>query len=69
MSYSPPKKATVIMSLIILLIGILLGILGFFDVIPRINGNNYNEYFVIAGFILSFLAWLIMYLGVRIRGF
>ena len=68
MAYSPPTKKTVMFSLICVLLGIILGILGFLNLIPSAGGVNWNNIMVYIGFGLCFLAWLLMYIGVRMHG-
>ena len=68
MGYSPPTKNTVMLSLFCVLIGIILGILGFLNLIPIKGGVNWNDILVYIGFGLCFLAWLLMYIGVRLHG-
>ena len=74
-AYSPPKKSTVIISLILLLIGIILGVIAFLGeastLLPFLElfGLTAEEMCLLICFALSFLAWLLMYLGVKLRGF
>jgi len=63
MSYSPPTKKTVMLSFICLLIGIVLGILGFLGLV-----GDLSQIIVYIAFGLCFFAWLLMYIGVRFRG-
>ena len=65
MGYSPPKKATVMLSFLILIIGIILGICGVLNVI---KGGNISDYLIYAGLGLCFLSWLLMWIGVKLRG-
>ncbi|TFG15716.1 MAG: hypothetical protein EU535_01275 [Promethearchaeota archaeon] len=67
MSYSPPTKGTLILSFLILLIGIVIGIWEIYDGLSKILGVPSN-YILLAGFILTFLSWIIVYIGVRVRG-
>jgi hypothetical protein len=67
MPYSPPTKATVILSLLILLIGIIIGIWEIYDGLSKMVNVSPN-YVLLGAFILTFLSWLIMYIGVRLRG-
>lgn len=67
MSYSPPTKGTIIFSFLVLIIGIAIGIWEVYDGLSSMIGVNSN-YIIIAGFVLTFLSWLIMYIGVRVRG-
>ena len=71
MPYSPPKKATLIISLIFELLGIIIGLLGLYGygyLLPISLGMNNDTLFVIVGFLLTLIGWLIVYLGVRLRG-
>ncbi|MFX1393225.1 MAG: hypothetical protein ACFFAH_06565 [Promethearchaeota archaeon] len=63
MSYSPPTKRTIIISFLLLIIGIVLGLLGFLGLV-----KGYNDIFIYIGFGLIVLSWLLMYIGVRFRG-
>ncbi|TFF87816.1 MAG: hypothetical protein EU548_09740 [Promethearchaeota archaeon] len=75
MSWSPPKKITVIISFIILVLGVglflylILGepLLSILPVIPIVEYSQFQIYSMIA-IGLVFLAWLIMLLGVLVRG-
>jgi hypothetical protein len=67
MSYSPPTKKTIMLSFLFLLIGIIIGIWELYDGLSTILNINSN-YLIIAGFGLVFLSWIIMYIGVRVRG-
>jgi hypothetical protein len=67
MAYSPPKKATIILSLLFLLIGIIIGIWEIYDGLSKTLNINSN-YILIGAFILTLISWLIMYIGVRVRG-
>jgi len=64
MPYSPPTKMTIIISLIILIIGFILGLVGLY--VPAVK--NWSEILVLIGLILCSLAWVLMLLGVLIRG-
>ena len=67
MSYSPPTKKTIMFSFLVLLIGLVIGIMEIYDGLGKTLGVPSN-YLLLAGFILCFLSWLIIYIGVRVRG-
>ncbi|MFX1259627.1 MAG: hypothetical protein ACFFAN_17370 [Promethearchaeota archaeon] len=67
MSYSPPKKGTIILAFLVLLIGIIIGIWELYDGLST-SLNIDSNYLIIAGFILTFFSFLIMYIGVKARG-
>ena len=67
MSYSPPTKGTIIFSFLVLLIGLAIGIYEIYNGLAKTLGVPSN-YLILAGFILAFLSWLIIYIGVRVRG-
>ncbi len=67
MSYSPPTKKTIMFSFLVLLIGMVIGIWEVYDGLSATLGVPAN-YILLAGFILCFLSWLIIYIGVRVRG-
>ena len=67
MPYSPPTKGTIILSFLILLIGLAIGIWEIYDGLSKMIGID-SSYILLAGFILTFLSWLLMYIGVRLRG-
>ena len=67
MSYSPPTKGTILFSFLVLIIGIGIGIYEIYDGLSATLGVPAN-YILLAGFILCFLSWLIIYIGVRVRG-
>lgn len=63
MPYSPPKKATLILSLIFVLAGIILGLMALYGVVI-----SKNDLYVVIGFGLTLIGWLIVYLGIITRG-
>lgn len=67
MAYSPPTKATLIFSFLILLIGVIIGILEIYDGLSK-TLNIPSNYILLAGFVLTILSWIIVYIGVRLRG-
>ena len=74
MQYSPPKKSTILFSFLIMFIGIILGVLGVMGqmsvLIPGtiIFGLDADQLFILIGFLLVIIAWLLMFLGVLFRG-
>ncbi len=74
MSYSPPKKVTVILSFIILALGIILGLTFIFepdviyDLFSDIPIEDFTKTFMTICFSLTLIGWLLLYLGVRMRG-
>ena len=67
MSYRPPTKSTIMFSFLVLLIGLVIGIWELYDGLGKTLGVD-STYLILAGFILAFLSWLIIYIGVRVRG-
>ncbi|NVM28019.1 MAG: hypothetical protein HWN65_04170 [Candidatus Helarchaeota archaeon] len=65
MGWSPPRKVTVVLTLFIEIFGLLLG-LGAHSVFEL--GVQLDPIFVIVGFGLCFVGWLVLLLGVMIRG-
>lgn len=63
MSYSPPTKRTIYISFLLLVIGIVLALVGFFHLV-----KGYSDWFIYIGFGLVVLSWILMYIGVRVRG-
>jgi len=66
--WSPPKNSTMSFSLLILVLGIYLGIGGYFhefpaDLIPISIDSNILLIFI--GLALPFLSWLILYIGIK----
>ncbi len=71
MPYSPPKKSTLMLSLLLELLGVILAFSGFLDTFapqPVALGYNMNELCIIIGLILTLISWFIMFLGVKFRG-
>ncbi|MFX0140447.1 MAG: hypothetical protein ACFFDN_42805 [Candidatus Hodarchaeota archaeon] len=64
MPYSPPTKMTIIISVICLIIGFVLGIVGLY--VPAVK--DWSEILILIGLILCCIAWVLMFLGVMIRG-
>ncbi|MHA1106739.1 MAG: hypothetical protein ACTSPN_13640 [Promethearchaeota archaeon] len=79
MVWTPPKKSTVILSFIFMVLGLVLLIellwtpMGFYSILPALTflepTLNSAEVWLIIGLFLIFFAWLLMVLGVRVRGF
>ncbi|MBY9005828.1 MAG: hypothetical protein KGD63_03635 [Candidatus Lokiarchaeota archaeon] len=68
---SPPKKITVIISIIIVFIGIIVSIIGYFSLFPSeiiIFDIEINEFFVYAGLVIIGFGWFLIFLGTRLRG-
>jgi len=67
MGWSPPKKFTVIISFLILVVGISCGLIsyGIWDV--DLFGLD-SLTIGILGIVLCFLSWLVLMLGVLVRG-
>lgn len=68
--WSPPKKSTMLLSALILILGAVIGIGGFRgefpnDLIPI--GMNTNDLFAFIGMFCPLLSYLILYLGVISR--
>jgi hypothetical protein len=73
LAWTPPSKFTVILSLLILLGGLFVlieVIFGVPGVLPAFNLGtlSVNETWGLIGLILVFLSWLLMMLGVRVKG-
>lgn len=74
MSYSPPKKITVIISFLLLVLGFLLilsiyWIPDIYNALPAIDiGFSKIEFYVIVALTLIFLSWLLFFIGIRYRG-
>jgi len=68
MTYSPPTKKTVMLSLLVLLIGIGIGILEFSDGSFSASWGLSSMLVMYIAFGLCFLSWIIMMIGVLFRG-
>ena len=78
MAWTPPKKITVILSFIFVVLGLILlieiiwGVMNFYSFLPAITffapTFSSAEVYLIIGLFLMFFAWLLMVLGVRIKG-
>jgi hypothetical protein len=78
MAWSPPKKITYVLSIIFFILGMILiieliwGVIGFYSFLPAITFFQPNlssgEVWMIIGLFLMFLAWILLILGVRVRG-
>ena len=73
--YSPPKKSTITVSMVLVALGIVIGVLGalkmivpFLDSIGVTPAWDVDGIFVITGLTLAGVAWFMMYLGVKLRG-
>ena len=78
MAWTPPKKITVILSFIFVVLGLLLVLevyfqfMGFYSILPALAflepTLNSDEVWFIIGLFLMFFAWLLLVLGVRLKG-
>ena len=69
MPWTPPKKTTVILTIILEVIGLILAFIGIFGVISPIESIDINLILNITGLLLSFIGWIILLLGILLRGF
>ena len=79
MAWTPPKKMTVILSFIFVVLGLILlieltwGVMGFYSILPALTffepTLNSGEVWFIIGLFCMFFAWLLLVLGVRVKGF
>lgn len=60
MRLTPPKKIVFIISLILAIIGLVVQILGYFMVVPVLGPYT---------FWIMFISWLLLFLGVWLKGF
>ncbi|MFX1410932.1 MAG: hypothetical protein ACFFA6_11295 [Promethearchaeota archaeon] len=74
MAWTPPSKFTVIISFLICIFGIFIlydvAFLAPDYILPEFTIGDYNraETWVIIAMIVLFLAWFLMFLGVRLKG-
>jgi hypothetical protein len=57
-----PKKVTLYLTLILAILGIILWLVGFLNVVPAF------PYFELIGFVLLLIAWLLLTIAVSIKG-
>ncbi|MFX1476836.1 MAG: hypothetical protein ACFFCI_01775 [Promethearchaeota archaeon] len=73
-AYSPPKKITIIVSFLLLVLGMVFGIIAFLGYAGQwlsflaIGGYSARQVCYVIGFGLCGLAWLLIVLGVMVRG-
>jgi len=72
MPLSPPKKSTVIASLILIIIGTIVSIIGYLnflpdDLIPSIEGYTTIQILYLAGFLIDAIVWFLFFLGTRLK--
>ncbi|MBY8987904.1 MAG: hypothetical protein KGD61_05570 [Candidatus Lokiarchaeota archaeon] len=73
MAWTPPSKFTVTISFLFLAIGLFLFVELFFDllhILPVLNIGTFtsDQWYGIIGMTCVFLAWFLMFLGVRMKG-
>jgi hypothetical protein len=78
LAYSPPKKITIIISFLFLAIGLFILVDIFFNLVgilvylpPITFGGTLidtEQFYAIIGMVFIFISWLLLILGVRIRG-
>lgn len=76
MTWSPPSKLAMTISFLIMFIGLLLDVLislSFFELLPTeipiISDYPLNLYIMLASWALIIIAWLIILIAVKTRGF
>ncbi len=72
MRLTPPKNSTFWIALLLAVIGLILGLLGFFMTDPfamLFGGLALSTIMIIAGLVLGFLGWLVLAAGVYVEGF
>ena len=63
MRLTPPKNITFFLTIVLAIIGLIIGIVGFFGLLlPAAT-------WVIVGLLIVFIAWLLLAIGVYIEGF
>ena len=73
-AYSPPKKITIIISLLLLVLGFVFGIIAFLGYAGEwlsflaLGGYSARQVCYLLGFIFCGLAWFLIVLGVMVRG-
>ncbi|MFX1533544.1 MAG: hypothetical protein ACFFDI_04850 [Promethearchaeota archaeon] len=68
MSWSPPRKTTVIISFLVVLIGLVIGALGFLGYVdPILPGMDTLA--MLVGLIIAFIGWFLLFLGVKMTNF
>lgn len=72
MAWTPPTKFTVMFSFLCLAVGLLILIEYFFSlgILPPLTFGTFtsDQWWGIFGMALVFLAWFLMFLGVRVKG-
>ena len=73
MAWTPPSKFTVTISFLFLAIGLFLLVELFFilpNILPPLNIGTFSsdQWYGIIGMTCVFLAWFLMFLGVRMKG-
>lgn len=58
-----PKSGTALLSILLFIIGLILAVLGLLGALPE-----YDFYLDLIGVILISLAWILLFLGVKITG-
>ena len=66
MPWSPPKKATVVVTLFIEIFGLIFGLIAVGVIV--FDAPFHREWFGLIGAILCFVGWFILLLGVMLRG-
>jgi hypothetical protein len=73
MAWTPPSKITVIITFLLLAAGLFILIelfFGLLGILPALNIGTFTsgQWWGIIGMTLVFLAWFLMFLGVRMKG-
>jgi len=74
MAWTPPSKLTVIITFLLLAAGLFILVELFFaplgGILPALNIGTFTsgQWWGIIGMTLVFLAWFLLYLGVRMKG-
>jgi len=73
-TWTPPSKMTMILALLIIIFGIILGIWGLLDLTGQlppdfpINISSYNQILIYISWILSIISWIIIFIGIKMKG-
>jgi hypothetical protein len=71
MPLSPPTKVTMVTALVLTVVGLIVGLVGLFDLLPPDLipiAMNTNELLYYCGFLIPAIGWILIFIGTRVKG-
>jgi len=75
LGWTPPSKLALLISMLVMVVGILLGTIGFLDILGILPEgfsqfvSGYNQILVWLSWVMCVLSWVITFIAVKIKDF